>query len=100
MGIHRINILLFAEYSSPADRRIRIETDIRLPRTGTTFDDLRGLLDAGNKAGVRRVLHRVLDDLYERLKGKGGRPHSEQQQRVRKLVDAAFGPVRRRKPKR
>lgn len=95
MGIHRINTLLIEEYSSPADRRIRIETDIRLPREGTAFAELRGLLHMGNAAGVRTLLHRVLDDLHQRRKGKGGRPDSDDLRRVRKVVDAAFGPGRR-----
>ena len=97
MGIHRINILLFAEYSSPADRRIRIETDIRLPRPGT-FDELQGFLDQGNDAGARLLLQRVLDDVPKPRKRKG-RPHGEHLRRVRKVVDAAFGPAPRRKRK-
>jgi hypothetical protein len=98
MGIHRINTELIEEYSSPADRRIRIETDIRMPREGTVFEDLRGFLDKGNDAGVRQVLHRLLDEVHKHPKGKG-RPHGDDIRRVRKLVDAAFGPVPSRKRK-
>jgi hypothetical protein len=100
MGIHRINCLLLEHYSSPADRRIRIETDIRMPKEGTAFEDLRGFLDKGNDAGVRLLLQRLLDDVPTRRKGKGkGRPDSDDIKRVRKVVDAAYGPVRRRKRK-
>jgi hypothetical protein len=96
MGIHRINILLMEEYRSPADRRIRIETDIKMPESGTTFEDLRGFLDKGNDAGARLVLHRLLDEVLTHRKGKA-RPHRDDIRRVRKLVDAAFAPVRGRK---
>jgi hypothetical protein len=100
MGIHRINTELIEEYSSPADRRIRIETDIRMPKDGTAFEDLRGFLDKGNDAGIRLLLHRLLDDVRTRRKGRGkGRPDSDDIRRVRKLVDAAFGPVPSRKRK-
>ncbi len=97
MGIHRINTVLMEEYSSPAHRWIRIETDIKMPEKGTMFEDLRGFLDKGNDAGVRLVLQRLLDDVRTRRKGRGtGLPNSDDIRRVRKLVDAAFGPVRRR----
>ena len=33
MGIHRINKFFVEEFSSPADLRFRIETDIRMPDT-------------------------------------------------------------------
>jgi hypothetical protein len=98
MGIHRINTILMEEYSSPAHRWIRIETDIKMPETGTTFEDLRGFLDKGNAAGVKQVLHRLLDHVHKHRKGKS-RPHREDLLRVHALVDAAFGPVRRRKRK-
>ena len=105
MGIHRINRILMLGYSSPAQRSIRIETDIKMPEKGTTFEDLRGFLDTGNDSGARLVLQRLLDDVRTRRKGRReGLPDRDDIRRVRKVVDAAFGPVpppqRRQKRKR
>jgi len=98
MGIHRINTVLMEEYSSPAHRWVRIETDITMPEAGTAFEDLRGFLDKGNDAGARLLLHRLLDDVHKRRKRKA-RPHREDILRVRKVVDAAFGRIGPRKRK-
>lgn len=59
MGIHRINKFFVEEFDSPGDLRFRIETDIRMPRTGAGrafIRQLRTAIAASRDETVRDLL--------------------------------------------
>lgn len=97
MGIHRINLFFVEEFGSPGDLRFRIETDIRIPRTG----DDPGLHRKLRHAVESSRFEKVRDLLLERLE----RPVTKREDvsdadlvRVRRLVSGALSNPRKRVP--
>ena len=90
MGIWRINTLLYEEYNSPADRRVRIETDLKIG-SKREFDMIRDALARDDFRAVRTTLLGHLASIKpSRRRRKGGRPTRDDLRRVRTVINAAF----------
>ena len=91
MGIWRINTILYEEYDSPADRRVRIETDL-LIGSKREFEMIRDALARDDYRSVRNhLLGRLSMVKVSRKRRKGGRPTRDALGRVATVVNAAFG---------
>jgi hypothetical protein len=90
MGIWRINTILYEEYGSPADRRVRIETDIPFREEGP-FEEIRRALARDDYAFVERELIGRVHTQRASVKGsQGERPTSADLDRVEAVIIAAF----------
>jgi hypothetical protein len=90
MGIWRINTILYEEYDSPADRRVRIETDIPI-RDKAQFEALRRALANDNYPFVQgELLARVRMKRARIQVSKEKRPTNADLHRVAAVIHAAF----------
>jgi hypothetical protein len=88
MGIHRINTFEVEEFNSAGDLRLRIETDIRLPRVSRArgfHRRLRNALESSDHETLRDLLlERLENPLHRRGDGRS------ELTRVRRLVRGAL----------